>query len=142
LGIGSAFAGGCRLLRLVEAARGPWPPPRGFRFSGHALRWRRCLLQGTASGCEPLNRDQDIRNFALHVGRRAVRAVTEQPRDFPHRLAGTLIGYAVNDDDGDAVSRAHRLICIDRLSAALPVKASRLFFSLPAMIQRRRFSGC
>jgi hypothetical protein len=37
-------------------------------------------------------------------------ALTQQPRDFPHRLAGTLIGDAVHHDHGDAISRAHRRI--------------------------------
>ena len=78
--------------------------PRGFRLAGlaRALRRRRELF----------DRHQDILHFALHVGRRAIPALTQQPRDFPHRLAGTLIGYAVNHDDGDAIGRAHRRICL------------------------------
>ena len=52
--------------------------------------------------------------FALHVRRRTAPAVTQQPRDFHHRLTGTLVGDAVNHDDGDAARRAHRPICCRR----------------------------
>jgi hypothetical protein len=52
--------------------------------------------------------------FALHVGRRTVPAATQQPRDFAYRLAGALIGYAVDHDDGYAIAHAPPPLCIGR----------------------------
>ena len=44
-------------------------------------------------------------NFAPYVARRVTFNVTQQPYDFHHRLARTLIGYAVNYNDSDAIGR-------------------------------------
>jgi hypothetical protein len=40
--------------------------------------------------------------------------MAEQPHDFAHRLAGLLVGNAVNHDDGDAVGLVHRRVRIRR----------------------------
>ena len=47
--------------------------------------------------------------------------MTQQPYDFAHRLAGTLIGNAVNHDDGDAIGFAHRLARITRASSLMQI---------------------
>jgi hypothetical protein len=46
--------------------------------------------------------------LAGYIARLAVASVTEEPRELAHGLASALIGDAVDDDDGDAVDRAHR----------------------------------
>jgi hypothetical protein len=60
------------------------------------------------------DRHQHVVHFALHEARCAFTAVTQQPYDFAHRLAGALIGDAVNHDDGDAIGVAHRQVRITR----------------------------
>jgi hypothetical protein len=47
-------------------------------------------------------------HLALHVRRLACPAVTQEPGDLAHRLPRSLIGDAVNRDDGDAIGCAHR----------------------------------
>jgi hypothetical protein len=58
--------------------------------------------------------------------------VTQQPRDFAYRLAGTLIGYAVNHEDGDAICRAHRSMCIRRRGRGNGIQACTFFGPLYA----------
>ena len=41
--------------------------------------------------------------FALRVTGCAIGTVTQQPRNFAHRLAGALIGNAVHRDDSDTI---------------------------------------
>jgi hypothetical protein len=53
-------------------------------------------------------------HFALHESWCAIAPVAQQPYNFAHRLAGTLIGNAVNHHDGDAIGFAHRLFRIMR----------------------------
>jgi hypothetical protein len=52
---------------------------------------------------ELLDRHQHAMNLTLHVARRAIRAVAEQPCHLPHRLPGALIGNAVHHDDSNAI---------------------------------------
>jgi hypothetical protein len=59
----------------------------------------------TASRFEFFDRDKNVMDLAPYVTRRVTVAVTQQPHDFHHRLAGTLIGNPVNDNDGDAIGR-------------------------------------
>ena len=47
-------------------------------------------------------------HFALHVARLACPAVGQQPSDLAHRLTCSLIGDAVDRNDGDAMGCAHR----------------------------------
>jgi len=101
---------------LIEAARRSGPPPRDFRVSrpANSLRRWRFILSRTAAGLELFDRHQNIVHFALHVGWRALPAVTQKPRDFTNCLPGTLIGNAVNHDDGYAIGCAHRPIRMTR----------------------------
>jgi len=46
-------------------------------------------------------------HLALHVARLAGPAVAQEPRELADRLSRTLIGDAVDHDDGDAIGRAH-----------------------------------
>ena len=53
-------------------------------------------------------------HFTLHAARRAVTPMAKQPHDFACRLAGPLIGDAMNHDDSDAIGFAHWRIRIRR----------------------------
>ena len=66
------------LLRLIEAARRPRPPPRGVRLAGLACTpRRRCSLCATASpGRVSPTGTSTWMYFALHVRRRTAPAVT------------------------------------------------------------------
>jgi len=68
---------------------------------------RRSVRCDFASGLELRDRHQHVVHFALHVARRTLIAVTQQPHELAHRLAGALIGNPVNHDDGDAIGFAH-----------------------------------
>jgi len=63
---------------------------------------------------ESFDRHQHIVHLALHVARRAGTPVSKQPHDFARCLARSLIGDAVNHDDGDAIGFAHWRIRIRR----------------------------
>jgi len=58
-------------------------------------------------------------HFALHESWCAITTVTQQPHDFAHRLAGALIGNAVNHNNGDAIGFAHRPV---RITSAWSLK--------------------
>ena len=45
---------------------------------------------------EGMDRHQNVVDFALHVARRALLAVTQEPRDFAQRLGRRLIGDAMD----------------------------------------------
>ena len=105
------------LLRLEKSARRARLAPRRFG-AVRAARLRRGFLR--AAGLESFDRHQHVVHFTLHVARRAVTPVAKQPHDFAHRLAGPLIGDAVNHDDSDAIMFAHWRIRIRRECSIQP----------------------
>jgi hypothetical protein len=63
-------------------------------------------------------------HFALHIARRALATVAQQPHELAYRLARLLVGNAVNDDDGDATVAAHRPVRIGVVRSMKPALKS------------------
>src|SRR5262249_39649543 len=65
-------------------------------------------------------------DLAQLVGQRAVLAYAQQPCYFPDRLAGLLVGDAVDDENGDAIGCAHCPISIKQWDRVAPFAALRV----------------